>query len=200
MNVSSTTMVSGATGNPRKAAILKQIRNLEAKKQELLEKMKGGSGSSGSTSAAGTSQGTYTVNAGKTGGDTTGADSVGFASETSAMASSLVAGGGIDVQSIGQNLQDFKASLGAGAGGVPEIKEDPKDIMKRIQLIELQIMTLRQQLGDDAQTVLSMEDDSESEGEKAVADFVSGLLGGAAGDASLPAVEVTADGHVDGYM
>lgn len=191
MQVTSSTRVSGATGNPRKAAILRQIRRLEEKKQELMDKLSGNGESSASSS--GQTPGFAKVNhqpvssegpglhSGASGDDGTG---------------DTFAGQGSGVLDLGEVLGGVASGVSSSAS-FPEVKEEPKEILKRIQLIELQIMTLRQQLGNDAMITLEVVDEKE---DTSAADLAASLFStpGEGMEAGQPAAEVV-DGHVDGY-
>ena len=196
MHVTSRTVVSGGSGNARKAGIEKQIKRLEKKKRELIKKLSGKGESA--KQPEGVSRGTMAVSAPQTAASAQTPVAMPGASDqttpavpalpTPAPASTDFAG------DVAQTLRDFQASSSSGSA-FPEIEEDPEDIMKQIQLIEMQIMQLRQQLGDDAMTVMSM---SSEDGQEQSADDLFSAFAGRTEEAAKPTVEV-ADGHVDGY-
>lgn len=190
MNITSTVSagagqgVGGAAGNGRKANILRQIRRLEAKRDELIKKLTGDGESK--SEPVGQVQGTVTIGGGQAAGKT---DAASDASQGSS-------GAAIDP---GQVLRDLSAAISSGQGGagsVPEMEEDPEQILKQIEMISMQILMLQRQLGDDATLSLAASPDAEEqEASKAGTEALSKLVSDA-----LPMPEVEAGGHVDGYV
>lgn len=189
MNITSTVStgagqgVGGAAGNGRKANILRQIRRLEAKRDELMKKLTGDGESK--SEPVGQAQGTVRI------GGTQAAGKTGAASDASQDSS----GGAIDP---GQVLRDLSAAMSSGqgaSGGVPEMQEDPEQILKQIEMISMQILMLQRQLGDDAMLSLALSPDAQ---EKDAAELGTEALSRLVSE-SLPMPEVEA-GHVDGYV
>lgn len=202
----STTTIASDSGNPRSANILRQIRRLEEKKAELMKKLTKSQESGekpaadlgragmrmGDQSIAGQTAGLHTP--GQTAGAAlpgTGADSGESVPDAAAPAPS----GG--VLNLGEVLRSVGSAMSSGQGGSDDFAgafEQPKDIMKRIQMLDMQIMMLRQQLGEDAMSVLAANPDAD----KDASEFIDPSLLHAA-SAELPEPVVTAEGHVDGY-
>lgn len=167
-------VIQGGGGHSNRASIERQIRRLEEKKRELMEKLGGGGGGGGDQDAAELSRGTLAV-----GGQ-----------------SSSVQGESLGA-SLGQAIRNFSQSL-AEPPEMPDGDEnDPKEIMKKIQLIDMQIMMLRRQLGDDGSLGLEpLENDADNAAAMATAGIeeqIAGVLssGGETGAAGA------GEGHVD---
>lgn len=106
-----------------------------------------------------------------------------------------------EAASIGASLQSMSQSIASsgGGGGGDMTEEDRELIQKQIESLNMLIVTLRSQLArmeDDGSAELKTLEEPEEEG------------GGATGPAEaipiassepLPEVEVSAEGHVDGY-
>jgi hypothetical protein len=85
---------------------------------------------------------------------------------------------------------------------MPEMEEDPKEILKRVMMLEMQISMLRQQLEDDELPAVETEEVDKDQlasilSMAANAQTANALASSA--DAALPSAEVSVDGHVDGY-
>lgn len=196
MIITSSTRVFGSGSNPRKANIEKQIRRLEAKMAKLLEKLTNKEDSSSQNVSADLAQASVVLHRQATGSQGAGGDaSSGNADSATNAASSSAAGG----QDTGQILRNLGTSFSSGGGQEAsfELEEDPEEILKQIQLIQMQIAMLRQQLGDDAMTVLSGMDEGNEDAETVFGEAAAKLQAAVAA-AELPSAEV-ANGHVDGY-
>lgn len=198
MQITTSTHVSASSGNPRKASIMRQIKRLEKKRNELLEKL--GMGKESREASTDSFQGTPTVNNTATasrsvelhlpGAQTKPAD--GSRDAIAAVPAAAPASGGGNSGSLFHNLQNAASS---GEDSLEALEEDPREILKQIQLIEMQISMLRQQLGDDARTLLEAVTDEKDEDP---ADLAATALAASIEEKLAPAVEVV-DGRVDGY-
>lgn len=196
----STTRFAGTSGDPLKANIQKQIRRLEKKKVQLMKKLNK-SGDTGGTASMDLAKASVSVAAPQASGQSAAAATLpaasGDGSGAQAQAASQVAAAGASRNNeIAQALRELQTSM-SSSQSVPELEEDPKDIMKQIQLLDMQIMLLRQQLeDDDGTTVLAnLDDEDEDDSQNPLAQFLP-QAGGA--EAALPTAEVV-EGHVDGY-
>lgn len=203
--------VGGASGS-RRAIIEKQIRRLEEKKKVLMKKLNQKSGSSGDSAPTATlGQATVRINnqsiAGQGGGGVVAVPAATANDQTASSGTGAVANPPVSMpsvpvdnslQSVTDNLHALRQALSSGQEGGDglEFAEDPEDIMKQIQLLDLQIMTLRQQLGDDSMLSLAMMPEDGETSLAELADMVSGAI--SARTAELPEATVT-EGHVDGY-
>lgn len=194
MNISTATKARGSAGTHNKASIEKQIRRLEKKREELYRKLTGNKGSEESTAQA--PQGTPVVNSQKVSGQGAGVPLMGAQTGDAA---SAAASGGDSSSSFMQNLQDLQSSLSSSQSPL-EIEEDPEDILKQIQLVEMQIMTLRQRLGEDSMLTLVAGDEVDKEDLASTALSMATAKASQAEAISLPSPEVDAGGHVDGYV
>lgn len=156
MTISSVTRGGAAQSASRKAAIMRQIRKLEKKRDELLEKLSGDSG--GKSAPATSAPGTVTMQQkSQTPGENGSADADALSVDNQA-------------RSLSQAMQNLRSSLSSGAE-TPEPPEDPKEILKKIQMIEMQIMVLRQQLDEDDMGAVDAERQNEKNQENAAALF-----------------------------
>lgn len=197
MIITSSTRVFGSGGNPRKANIEKQIRRLEAKMAKLLEKLTNKGESSSQSASTDLAQASVVLNQQTIGSQGAGADaSSGNAGSATGAASAAGASG----QDMGQILRDLAASFSSGGGQEAsfELEEDPEEILKQVQLIQMQIAMLRQQLGDDAMSILSGMDEGGEDAETVFGEAAAKLQAAVAAS-ELPSAEV-ANGHVDGYV
>lgn len=186
MAVNGVPVVSGS----RKAMLQRQIRRLEQKRDELLEKL--GANKTSETSTPELPSGTVRVNTSRLIGQEAGTS---FESGTGMSQPDASFSGTWD---FGKALRELADGMSEGMdSALPP--EDSKEVLKQLQLIEMQIMTLRQQLGDDAPAPSV----PEAEGD-AAAIALSGMetreaLKMAESAASLPPAGVMDNGHVDGY-
>ncbi|MCC8191294.1 MAG: hypothetical protein LIP77_11795 [Planctomycetes bacterium] len=140
MQITTTSVNVGAGGDSRKAAILRQIRNLEKQKAELVKRLgelgKSYADAASAVPAMAGDTGTVRIN----GTSVAGGDSFAAAAGGSPAA-----------------MLTFIQGDNQSSAGVMDFAEmdDPKEIAKLIQLIDLQIMNLQRQLGDDALHVLT---------------------------------------------
>lgn len=201
-----TQVAGGAARDPRQAMILKQIRKLEAERRKLQKELSEAAGTPEGLGAAQQGQAAIAVNA-----------QAGAVMEQSTAPGDGIGGSpnaaGIPVStpspaSVSANMAVVRAMSGGlsgsgGTGGSSEAsayKRSPEDIMKLIQLVTMQIMTLQEQLGQDATQVMtiSMDDEEAEEGEApGVPMPVLSQIAEPLAPVPSPAV---VDGHVDGYV
>lgn len=184
MRISSLTVGGGASlSNGQKNQIKKQIRDLEKRKDELLKKLgvsTGGSGSGMSFSSASIAAGSFAL--AKSG-----------AGDEGESASSPVSA----FREMSASFQQFRQSLKTdNSDAVPTENEDPKEIIKQIMSIDMLLITLRQQLGEEYTS--RGEDDEEEEGGHGQLAAEEAAPTDSTPAAEAPAVQV-GDGHVDGY-
>lgn len=202
MRISGASVGGGEISGSRKASIERQIKKLEKKRDEILEKL-GAKKSSKKQDSAELSTGNLRVNsAGSDGQGSASTPQIGGSDAESGVAaprSDVFSDKSLD---MGQALHDMskKLSSSSAADGAATA-EDPKELMKQLQLIEMQIMALRQQINDDSSEALEVDT------EEAAAAAMSGMEAreanrstDSAAATSLPEVSVSADGHVDGYV
>lgn len=210
MRIGMQTRVAGGTaGNPRQAMILKQIRKLEKERRKLQKELGEAAGAPEGFSAAQPAPANLpamgqaapapdTAAAGEGAKSAAGASATGTSSRSvSAAATAAVNAAVVNAMSGGL---DSSGSSG-GSSEASAYKRSPEDIMKLIQLVTMQIMTLQEQLGQDATQVMTISADDESDEEP---DSVEKMLQMVLPQATeLPAPATTAaavvDGHVDGY-
>lgn len=188
MRISSLMVGGGASLNAgQKNQIKAQIRKLEKRKDELLEKLglstkSSGSGFGSPSVLKALASSSFSLPAAGSGGDEESESSTASAS-----------------RDLSASFQQFRQTLQTdSSAAIPEESEDPKEIMKQIMSIDMLLMTLRQQLGEEYTSKNEEEEDEEGAGTGHVA-----LGGDAAPAEAAPAVEVpvvqAGDGHVDGY-
>lgn len=211
MRITSTTSGLKGGSNPRRAVIEKQIRRLEEKKKALMKKLNGQTESS-SSQAANLGQATVQVNnqpiasqgvsvsvaqTSTAAANQTASAGNGSGAAAAAVDLPMAPVGSDSVQSMAENLYALRQALssGQGGGGGTEMPESLEDTMKQIQMLDMQIMTLQQQLGEDAMMSLSMTPDGE---DADLASLVSNAVAAKTTQSELPQAEVN-DGHVDGY-
>ena len=105
----------------------------------------------------------------------------------------------VGTQDLGQALRQLSQAL-TPEPDTSDLAEDPKEILKQLQLIEMQLMTLRQQLDEDMPLPLEPEANDKDAASLAVAGMQAREAREAAESAAaFPPPEVTSEGHVDGY-
>ena len=174
------------TANPLIAQIEQRIKRLEKQKERLMEQLTGGQSSSPQTRTAGLEQ--ATVSLGGTKVANTGASSA-VSSETGEGKAVAPSAPPVSqsVADLTRSLQSLKA---AGGGGGGDDGGGLEALMEKIQLIDTQIMTLRQQI-NSTRMADDMMDMAVPETEGASGNAVSEML-------SAPAAD--GNGHVDGYV
>lgn len=195
--ITSTSRRVGSGGNPRKANIEQQIRRLEKKKKQLLKKLNGeadDSGSSENNLSTALAQASVVIHQQAGGAQPAAVSSEEGAASLPVTANASASAG--SAQNVGQTLNELMASLSSGGGeGSLDIQEDPEEILKQIQLVDMQIIMLRQQLGEDNILSLAAEQENGGDAEGLFKEAVAKLQASAM---KLPTAEVTG-GHVDGY-
>lgn len=199
MRISGAAIGGGELSNSKKAAIKRQIRKLEKKRDEILEKL-GVKTSSKKQDSPGISTGVLRLNTagsdGQASASTPQSGGDGVESGSAAPQANTFFGNSQDIGSALRELSNGSSS--SSATNESEIPEDPKELMKLLQLIIMQIATLRQQLGDDSLEPVEM--DQEEAATLAAAGMEAREADKAAESvAALPMAEMTAEGHLDGY-
>lgn len=160
MRISSSSGMQRSSSNPgKKAALRKQIRKLEKEKKEIMKKLGMGDGMKSENIVKGAvaiNEQTKSVQA----------------SEASAGQQATVStgeSGSVTIQAPSTPiLQQNNAPAPAAEGGAAA-KEDPKELMKKFVLLEMQIMELKKQLGEDSSPNTTDDDDNEEQGQANVA-------------------------------
>ncbi|MCD8138785.1 MAG: hypothetical protein LUE17_03235 [Planctomycetaceae bacterium] len=215
MRIASSTAGSGVPSS-RKAQIEAQIKKLEARKQKLLKQLTGGGGG-GSAPAAGSPKGTVAAGSAQPAAQPTQSrlptsqpqNGEGQApSLPQASAPSVESPSALDMSSLSassglQGGGSGGGGSGGGGGGVPDVS----GIMKQIMQIEMQIMNLRSQIGDDGlDSLMQASAEGGNIDPAAMASASAARQQAAAGESAAapssdkyPPVTVK-DGHVDGYV
>ena len=197
MRISDAASGGGDVSGSQKAAIKRQIRRLEEKRDEILEKL-GLKKPSKKQDTGNISGGTLTANPirsiGQQDAVVSQTDENGI--ETGAVTSSadIVTGG---AQEVGKALRGLAQEVYSSSGGM-DLSEDREELVAQLKAIEMQIMALRKQINDDSFEV------PEVDKEKASDLAASGMMAREASRmtesvATPPAVEVSGTGSVDGY-
>lgn len=204
MRISGAAIGGGELTGSRKASIERQIKKLEEKRDEILEKLgaKKSKKSSQAQEPAGVSGGTLHV--GATGSAGQGGVAAPQSGEGAAAQPDTSSG---NAQNIGQILHAASQKLSSASSAIPsDASEDPKELMKQLQLIEVQIMALRQQLDEGSSEAIELDPDEAAalatagmEAREAVRSTGSDAARPDAALPALPTVESTPGGHIDGY-
>lgn len=196
MNISTTTRLANPGRDPRKDNVMRQIKKLEAERRRLQKRLAKAAQSAGDGGDGGSSGG-GTVSAAAGTSETVAAPVAASQQQgdgSSNTAAAAAQGKSASVSAALQQLAQFSRNLSSSAEEEDtEENLSPKEIMKLLQLVELQIATLQQQLGEDAILQVGVEglDDDRKPG--AAPD------GSAAGVEAALEPPVVQDGHVDGY-
>ena len=187
--------------NPLIAQIEQRIKRLEKQKERLMQQLTGSQSSPTQTQSVGPKQTAVSVGGSKAG--TTEAPAA-VATPAPVKTPSSEPGKAAPVASspklstpssspsqsmadLTQSLQSLQAAGGGGGGG--DMGGGLEALMEKIQLIDMQIMTLRQQM-----TSTQMTDDMMEMAVTATEDAGEGAEG------LLPAPAADENGHVDGYV
>lgn len=197
MRIAESSSGGGDVSSSQKAAIKRQIRKLEEKRDEILEKLglkkpskKQDAGNiSGGTWAVASTNSVTQENATTSQNSESGIEVSAVASPAEMTPSS--------VQDVGNALRGLAQNV-ASSSDSAGLSEDKEELAAQLQAIEMQIMALRKQINDSSFDV------PEVDVEKAAELAASGMMAREAGRATEsvappPAVEVTPTGNVDGY-
>ncbi len=227
---SATSSASPGALKGNKAALERKIKRLEKKRDELQQKLAGFGGSGGNdnggvaqgnvtvggqTIASQAPAGKMMVmGSGATAAptQTSVSDSVstqvgvmnqatGKAAPAAAMAAAQAPASSNEAGSVGEALQSMSQAIpssGGGGGGEGVSDEEREAIQKQIESLNMLIVTLRSQLArmeDDGSIDPNMLEEPSEEGGTGPAEAIPLVSA-----ESLPEVEVSADGSVDGYV
>lgn len=198
---------TGASSSGRRAQIERKIRTLEERKRELQKKMRGDGDNKAETQPLGLTKGTASIKQVQPATQAAAYAPITLSDsnaegaavpEVAVPTPDMLPDNGSAMQELSQAFKDLRAALGGNdsGGGGGDMGEDMESLMKRIQTIDLQIMSLQQQLEDTDIPLQPME--MPEEGEVPVPQM-QGHGHVEVAEAELPTAEVV-DGHVDGYV
>lgn len=199
MRISGAAMGGGDLSGSQKAAIRRQIRKLEERRDEILEKL-GVKKPSKKQDTAGAPTGTLHVSvagAGAQANISTPQAGDGIASSKAISAPTEIVSE--SVQGMGKTLRDMSKEIVDSSSVDAGASEDKEVLLKQLQQIQMQIANLQQQLGEGSAEAMEVDP------EQAAALAASGMVAGEAARTienapSLPVPEVTSEGRVDGYV
>lgn len=197
MRVSGTASGGGEISGSQKAAIKRQIRKLEEKRDEILEKL-GLKKPSKKQDTGNVSGGTWTVNStGSIGQESAATSQNGESGIEVDMAAPSVETAPGGAQDVGKVLRGLAQKVSSSSDSM-ELSEDREELVAQLKAIEMQIMALRKQINDDS--FEAPEVDIEKAADLAASGMMAREVGRATESTTTPpSVEVTNMGNVDGY-
>jgi len=209
MRISGTPGGGNNCSSSQKAAIKKQIEKLEARRDKILEKL-GLKESSKKNSSTKASNGVVRVNIPSSGEQgTVSAPQLGRDGTESGEAVPQPVSVSVGTQDIGKALREMPSKMSSSSDDFT-LSDEPKELLKELAAIEAQIASLRQQIDDNSTKPLEVDIEkaarlaasgmSAREADKKMATDASAPTVEGLPEISVPEVEVTNEGRVDGYV